>query len=332
MNKYIIFTIALVFTIVGTSSNISIVRAEEGDAMVPVLAGSNASEDGPVTEANNAPEASAIIPEGNGPASDTGPIIPNTGGSATNEPGPIIPNTGGSATNESSAIIPNTVGANDDEGTLQTPPNNGGGGNGGGGNNGNGSGPSSSGSTGSTGSGGSFVGTRSFVPVTIVASCPLITDYLKMGGTNDQSQVQKLQTFLKNVEKLDVDVNGTFDAKTDAAVKAFQTKYLSSILGPWDATRATGFVYITTLKKINEIACASAFALNADEQAIIDAYKRAQTGEQSTGVTPEGQTPATGTIEVGTNTTTNEDNANVAAVGQSSILSRFWKFITELFR
>lgn len=195
---------------------------------------------------------------------------------------------------------------------------------------GNGGSSSGGGSGSSSGSSPRYL-TPVSVSVTGAVSCPLITDYLKIGGTNDQSQVTKLQVFLKNVEKLDVDVNGIFDTKTETAVKAFQTKYLSSVLGPWSATRATGFVYITTLKKINEIACATAFVLNADEQAIIDAYKqRGESTQPSIEVTPQTETPAS-TLEIGSNDNT-DTSENLAAVGQSSVISRFWNFIVGLFR
>jgi len=106
-------------------------------------------------------------------------------------------------------------------------------------------------------------------------------------------------------------------------------KYLPSILGPWDATRATGFVYITTLKKLNELACASPLTLNANEQAIIDAYKaRGDNTEQSVEAV-QNEEDTIGTLEVGA---IDENADNVAAVGRASILSRFWTFIKNLFR
>ncbi len=160
-------------------------------------------------------------------------------------------------------------------------------------------------------------------------SCPLITDYLKLGGTNNPVQVTNLQVFLKNAEKLDVDVNGIFDEKTDAAVKAFQLKYIQTILGPWEATRATGFVYITTIKKINELACASPLTLSADELAIINEYKgRGHADSDMTDGTIGGSN-ATGTDQIGD---TDSNEANTAATGEASILSRFWNFVKSLFR
>lgn len=170
--------------------------------------------------------------------------------------------------------------------------------------------------------------------VVTITSCPLITDYLKFGAINDGVQVARLQAFLKNAEKLDVDVTGIFDQKTEDAVKAFQLKYLPTILGPWDATKATGFVYITTKKQLNALACASPLTLSADDQTIIDAYKARGTAapaessvEGGTETTTPSETPP---VEVGTvGTSTSE---NVAAVGEASVLSRFLNYIKNLFR
>lgn len=187
---------------------------------------------------------------------------------------------------------------------------------------------SSGGSSYSSGGSVQLFGTTNSTSAFIPGTCPLITDYLKAGSINDIAQVTKLQSFLKNVEKLNVDVNGVFDQKTEDAVKAFQTKYLASVMGPWDATRATGLVYITTLKKINELACASPFTLSADEQAIIKAYKDRTAETEQTAEIGQQVTPvASSTLEVGT-----DDESNVAAVGRASILSRFWNFIKNLFR
>ncbi|MDO8575313.1 MAG: peptidoglycan-binding domain-containing protein [bacterium] len=110
-------------------------------------------------------------------------------------------------------------------------------------------------------------------PSISVISCPIMNSYMKIGADNLSSEVSKLQVFLKFVENIDVDITGIFDTKTDGAVRAFQAKYLSDIMGPWDATISSGYVYITTLKKINEIACKNVRALTADELVIINAYK-----------------------------------------------------------
>jgi len=160
-------------------------------------------------------------------------------------------------------------------------------------------------------------------------SCPLITDYLKLGGSNNPVQVTNLQIFLKNSEKFDVDINGIFDTKTEAAVKAFQIKYMTSVLGPWGATRATGFVFITTQKKINELACAQPIVLSAQDRATIDAYNaRTSSGSSVTEQVGTGTSETVDTISIDTVDT----DDNTAAAANASILGRFWNFIKNLFR
>ena len=79
-----------------------------------------------------------------------------------------------------------------------------------------------------------------------------------MGVQNDTLQVIKLQAFLKAFEKFDyVTINGVFDAATEQAVSEFQTRYASEVLTPWGITQPTGYVYVLTLAKINQIICGS---------------------------------------------------------------------------
>ncbi|MBX4181388.1 hypothetical protein KW807_00815, partial [Candidatus Parcubacteria bacterium] len=49
--------------------------------------------------------------------------------------------------------------------------------------------------------------------------------------------------------------NGVFDQATKQAVEAFQLKYSSEVLAPWGISAPTGYVYITTLGKINQLLC-----------------------------------------------------------------------------
>ncbi len=158
------------------------------------------------------------------------------------------------------------------------------------------------------------------------------------GASNDAVQVSKLQAFLKDTEGYDVDVNGAFDRKTEAAVIAFQTKYMSDIMGPWGATKASGTVYLTTLKKINEIACSTALNLTVSDLAIINAYKQGNSASAVSGTVGVNQN-ANSVVAVGsavTASTSGSDilstgNPNVAAVGQASIFTRFWNFLKSLF-
>jgi hypothetical protein len=199
---------------------------------------------------------------------------------------------------------------------------------------------SNGGSSGSRG-GGSNSSRSSSVAVTTTASitpCPLITTFMKINGTNDRADVSRLQIFLSNTEKLALDITGTFDAKTESAVKSFQKKYQNDILTPWGATLPSGNVYITTSKKINEIACAKPIQISASEQAIINAYKARVNSSTPVSVTDtetvtpavqdETTTPVTND-EIGTTESPTTDNT--AAVGNTSIFSRFWNFVTGLF-
>lgn len=95
--------------------------------------------------------------------------------------------------------------------------------------------------------------------------CPFLVDYMQMGDANDPLEVMKLQLFLNIFKDLfggtTNPVTGTFGVTTDANVKAFQDYYRSDILDPWfelgivPHSRPTGFVYKTTLWKINSIVC-----------------------------------------------------------------------------
>lgn len=260
--------------------------------------------------------------------------VNTSGDSAQDGPAGVTSNPSSNAAQDGAAGVtsnPSSDAAQDGP-VAPTPPGNGGGtgGNGGGGNPGGSSG--STGGSGSGSSGGSSSGSVAFlssVPAFTGAttSCPLLTDYLKFGGTNNPIQVTKLQIFLKNAEKAAVTVSGNFDEATENAVKDFQKKYLSDILGPWDATRSTGFVYITTMKKINQLVCAQPLTLSADEVAIIEAYKARGSVDQADTATTSISGPVGSLV-----TDTMDTDDNTAAAVNSSILSRFWEFLKNLFR
>ncbi len=174
--------------------------------------------------------------------------------------------------------------------------NNGGGGGGGG--NGGGGGGSSGGGGNNGGGGGTSVTTSAngpigfsgFAPVIPAANfntvvprvlgakikkeknkapyeCNYLLKYLKFGRDNDQMEVMKLQLFLKDLQGFkEVVATGMFDRKTFEAVHKFQKKFKEDILEPWALPSSTGYVYITTRKKINEIYCEKEFALTAGQQ------------------------------------------------------------------
>ncbi|MBU6427231.1 peptidoglycan-binding protein [Patescibacteria group bacterium] len=177
---------------------------------------------------------------------------------------------------------------------------------------------------------------------TASADCPLITAYMKLGWNNPADQVAKLQAFLKNSEHLNVSVTGIFDQQTEQAVEAFQRKYLETIMGPWSATKPSGTVYITTIKKINEIACNQPLTLDPKELSTIAQYVKnlasgarnetAQTievGAVSSSTTVSGPVVPIGPALIGQNVTASSSNA--AAVGNASVIQRFWSFIKSIF-
>ena len=268
--------------------------------VVPSNPGSNSSESGTTLTPSN--------PGSNGPESGT-TLVPTNSGSN----GPESGNT----------LVPTLGGQNGDEGSVTptdtTPVP-----------------PVVTTSSGGGSSGGGFAPSYlAVVPPT--TSCPLITTFMTLGDNNNSAEVAKLQSFLKDTENLDVDVNGIFDQKTSDAISAFQIKYRSDILGPWGASLASGRVYITTLKKINELACQSPLTLSADELAVINAYKnRSTTGTSTTPIVGENtngnvnsstSTPTTPS-EIGSNGTGSE---NTAAAGNTSVFGRFWNFLKNIF-
>ena len=91
-----------------------------------------------------------------------------------------------------------------------------------------------------------------------------------MGRNNDPEEVRKLQGFLNAEMGSSIPITGFFGQLTDEAVRAFQSKYATEILGPWGINTPTGYVYLTTRKKINEIFCRPAqFPLTTSEVEII---------------------------------------------------------------
>lgn len=91
-------------------------------------------------------------------------------------------------------------------------------------------------------------------------SCPLLTQYMREGITNDPTEVTKLQTFLNGEMGSLLPVSGFFGHLTTLAVDSFQVKYASEVLAPWvpfgySGTKPTGYVFKTTEWKINSIAC-----------------------------------------------------------------------------
>ena len=82
-----------------------------------------------------------------------------------------------------------------------------------------------------------------------------LSQKIAYGAKNNKSEVKKLQNFLNNFEGAVLKATGIYDLPTLNALKDFQTKYSAEILAPWGFTKATGIVFTTTIKEINEIYC-----------------------------------------------------------------------------
>jgi hypothetical protein len=333
MNKYLTNTtvaMVLAYTLVLPTSF----------AQVPAVSGTNTggvdtsttiTTSAPITSGTDTGGASTNTSGSSAPAT-TGT---DTGGASTNTSGSSVPttsgtNTGGASTNTSTATPPPVTGTNTGGATTATPttpvtPPSGGGG-------------------GSTTYGGSSSSGGSIVPIYVVStstptttpftSCPLITSYMKSGANNNSAEVIKLQAFLKTSENQNVDLNGIFDSKTETAVKNFQRKYLTDIMGPWDATAPSGIVYITTKKKINELACNTPLTLNANELSIINSYVQNLNSSTTSSVnggtnSSIGPNAPTSTPIIGEN---NNGTANTASVVNASVFQRIWDWIVHLFK
>ncbi len=110
-------------------------------------------------------------------------------------------------------------------------------------------------------------------------SCGYLRDYLHIGWQNDPIEVLKLQSFLNVFEGESLSYTSVFDKPTFDAVSRFQNKYFDDILAPWGHKAPTGFVYILTKKKVNEIYCNTVLSLsqaNKDEIATFKAFMDSQ--------------------------------------------------------
>jgi uncharacterized protein YegL len=134
-----------------------------------------------------------------------------------------------------------------------------------------------------------------FAPVVVPGTCNYLLEFIQLGADNNPVEVMKLERFLNEFEGENLVVNGVYEQVDFDAVERFQNKYFADILGPWGHDAPTGYVYITTKKKINEIYCQKAFPLSAGEQTEIQAFSAflaslnaaAAAGEDVTGQTPD---------------------------------------------
>ncbi len=111
-----------------------------------------------------------------------------------------------------------------------------------------------------------------------------LTAFIRTGQVNDISQVRRLQGVLKSFEGANLSINGVYDAATLASVEAFQAKYASDVLTPWGIAKPTGYVFLTTRKKVNEVYCKGTkqFPLTAEQKQYIQNLHAAAAGATAT--------------------------------------------------
>lgn len=83
----------------------------------------------------------------------------------------------------------------------------------------------------------------------------IIISAIWLGWKNNPEEVKKLETFLNTVQWWSLEINGIYEQADFEAVKDFQLQYKEEILDPWNIETPTGYVYRTTIQKINEIHC-----------------------------------------------------------------------------
>ncbi len=152
-------------------------------------------------------------------------------------------------------------------------------------------------SLGGGGGGGIVLGsaTTTVVPPEAIQSCDkYLTAFIRTGQKNDIDQVKRLQRFLRDFEGAKLAETGLYESATLAAVHAFQSKYTADILNPWGARESTGYVYLTTRKKVNEIFCkfTKTFLLTPDElQKIVETRTLAERAAGAARSAPAASTP-----------------------------------------
>lgn len=99
------------------------------------------------------------------------------------------------------------------------------------------------------------------VPTSVCA--PYMKGFIQLGANNDSEEVKKLETFLNEKQGESLTVDGVYSAEDAEAVKRFQRKFASEVLGVWGLSEPTGYVYRTTLMKINSFYCDQAITCPA---------------------------------------------------------------------
>lgn len=80
-----------------------------------------------------------------------------------------------------------------------------------------------------------------------------LTKAVRYGGENNPLDVKLLENFLNTYESQNLPVDGFYSAADRDVVIRWQEKYPSEILKPWGLSHGTGYVYLTSLRKIKQI-------------------------------------------------------------------------------
>ncbi len=292
-------TVFLVHNVSAETSNGDDGVVTSGSTDTSGVIGSSSNGDG-VIQGSNTNSGSVTGGSSNGDGiTTTGNTGVTVGGGSSNgddggsvSVGTVGTVTGGSSNGDGVTVGVTTGGSSNGDGDVSVPPSN----------------PVTPPSVNVGGGGGSYgmfvdVGTfyGSSTP-TLPSICISINSYVRLGANNNPVEVLKIQNFLRTYEGANIELTGIYDIPTFEAVMAFQQKYAADILAPWGSNTPSGYVYITTEKKMNEISCRIFRSLTPDEATIIAAYRSAVAGGGSTtvgfiptapGTTPRVTTPTT---------------------------------------
>ncbi len=164
----------------------------------------------------------------------------------------------------------------------------------------------------------SVLGASTFATDGDYCTDPYITQNLGFGRANDSGEVTKLQSFLNRVLGLALPVTGFFGPLTQQAVMAFQTTHAAEILAPWGLTNPTGFVYHTTIKKINELVCDNQKEFPLTEAQLEEIAGRQAPATPATPVVAQSPTVTPASTIAGASTVSGEEDESSDSADESS--------------
>jgi len=124
-----------------------------------------------------------------------------------------------------------------------------------------------------------------------------LLEYIKINADNNPAEVKKLERFLNEFEGENLPVNGIYEQADFDAVSRFQKKYKEDILDPWNYDKATGYVYITTRKKINELYSQKELPLTVEQEEEIEKFRNSEIREETGNGKPEAENDIAGESE-----------------------------------